>query len=143
VKVLDDQTLAIPDRPGNNRLDSLSNLVSDGSIGLLFIIPGFDETMRVNGRARLTTDPAILSQLSVNDRVPTLAIIVTISEAFIHCAKAFRRSKLWEPEHFQNRGDMPSLMQIILDQTTGAPKDAQVMEKIDSDLEEEYKQTMY
>ena len=81
--------------------------------------------------------------MAVNNRLPNLAIVVKVSEIFLHCAKAFRRSNLWNPETFQNRREMPSLMQIILDQTTGAPKDEQEIRKIDADLEEEYKQTMY
>ena len=140
--VLDDKTIAIPDRPGNNRLDSLSNILSNPSIGLLFIIPGFDDTLRVSGEARLVTDPALLSTMTVNDRVPKLAIVVTVREVFMHCAKAFRRSHLWDPAHLQDRRDMPSLSKIILDQMTGAPGDDE-MQKIDADLEEEYGRTMY
>ncbi len=143
VKILDRQTLAIPDRPGNNRLDSLSNILSNPSVGLLFIIPGFDDTLRVSGEARLVTDPQLLGEMSVNDRVPKLAIVVTVREVFMHCAKAFRRSHLWDPEHFQDRREMASLSKIILDQTTGAPADAAAMRKIDDDLEEEYKRTLY
>jgi uncharacterized protein len=143
VRILDRQTLAIPDRPGNNRLDSLSNILSNPSVGLLFIIPGFDDTLRVSGEARLVTDPQLLSEMSVNDRAPKLAIVVTVREVFMHCAKAFRRSHLWDPEHFQDRREMASLSKIILDQTTGAPGDADAMRKIDDDLEEEYKRTLY
>jgi uncharacterized protein len=143
VKILDRHTLAIPDRPGNNRLDSLVNILANPSVGLLFIIPGFDDTLRVNGRASLVTDPEILESMSVKDRIPTLAIVVKVSEVFLHCAKAFRRSQLWNPEHFQDRSEMPSLMKILLDQTTGAPADDDEMRKKDDDLEEEYKKTMY
>ena len=142
VQILGDHTLAIPDRPGNNRLDSLSNILSNPSVGLLFIIPGFDDTLRVSGEARLVTDPALLSTMTVNDRVPKLAIVVTVREVFMHCAKAFRRSHLWDPAHLQDRRDMPSLSKIILDQTTGAPGDDE-MQKIDADLEGEYGRTMY
>lgn len=142
VKILDARTLAIPDRPGNNRLDSLSNILANPSVGLLFIIPGFDDTLRVNGRARLVTDPNILATMRVNDRLPTLAIVVDISEVFMHCAKAFRRSRLWEPEHFQERSEMPSLIKIILDETSGAPGEDE-MRKIDADLEAAYKRTLY
>ena len=92
VKILDQHTLAIPDRPGNNRLDSLVNILANPSVGLLFIIPGFDDTLRVNGQATLVTDPEILDSMSVNDRIPKLAIVVKVSEVFMHCAKAFRRS---------------------------------------------------
>jgi hypothetical protein len=143
VQILDDRTLAIPDRPGNNRLDTQSNILANPSVGLLFIIPGFDDTLRVNGQASLTTDPQILAKMAVNDRIPTLAIIVRVGEVFLHCAKAFRRSRLWDPEHFQNRKDMPSLLNIIMDQTTGAPADPAEMRKIDEGLEQDYRSSMY
>ena len=142
VKILDAHTLAIPDRPGNNRLDSLTNILSNPSVGLLFIIPGFDDTLRVSGRARLVTDPELLDSMRVNDRVPKLAIVVRVSEVFMHCAKAFRRSQLWNPAQFQDRTEMPSLSKIILDQTTGAPGDEE-MRTIDAELEVEYKKTLY
>jgi len=143
VKILDDETLAIPDRPGNNRLDSLANIVDNPQVGLLFIVPGFDETMRVTGRASLSTDPALLNDMAVNGRVPQLAIVVKVQTVFIHCAKAFRRAHLWDPAHHQDRKEMPSLVQIVLDITTGAPQDAQVQQQLDDDLEEAYKTTMY
>lgn len=143
VQILDAQTLAIPDRPGNNRLDSLVNILSNPAVGLLFIVPGFDDTLRVSGQARLVTDPQILEPMRVNDRVPKLAILVTVSEVFMHCAKAFRRSHLWDPAHFQDRREMPSLSKIILDQTTGAPDDPREMRQIDDDLEVEYEKSMY
>ena len=143
VRILDDRTLAIPDRPGNNRLDSLANIVANPNVGLLFLIPGFDDTLRVNGQATLTTDPEVLDRMSVNDRVPKLAIVVRVREVFLHCAKAFRRSRLWDPAHLQQRGEMPSLVKIILDQTTGAPDDAAQMRKLDDKLEEDYKTSLY
>jgi uncharacterized protein len=143
VKVLDSKTLLIPDRPGNNRLDTLSNIVANPKVGLLFMIPGFDDTMRINGSAKVSRDPALLSQLSVEGKTPTVAIVVNVQEVFIHCAKAFRRSKLWDPNHHQDRSQMPSLLKIILDQTTGAPKDPEEMKKIDDGLEVEYQKTMY
>jgi PPOX class probable FMN-dependent enzyme len=143
VRILDAHTLVIPDRPGNNRLDSLVNILANPNVGLLFIIPGFDDTLRVNGEASLVTDPEILDGLSVNDRAPKLAIVVKVREAFMHCAKAFRRSQLWNPGTFQDRREMPSLSKIILDQTTGAPSDDEAMRQIDVDLEEEYKRTLY
>ncbi|MEE4012994.1 pyridoxamine 5'-phosphate oxidase family protein [Roseibium sp. FZY0029] len=142
VRVLDPQTLAIPDRPGNNRLDSLANIVANPNVGLLFLVPGFDETLRVNGTATLVTDPDLLETMSVRDRAPKLAIVVSVKEVFLHCAKAFRRSHLWDPEHRQDRSEMPSLSRIILDQTTGAPDDAE-MQKLDAALEETYQKTLY
>lgn len=143
VRILDDSTLAIPDRPGNNRLDTLDNVVANPSVGVLFLIPGYDETLRVNGRARLTTQPDILESMAVGGRVPKLAIVVQIDEVFLHCAKAFRRSHLWDPASLQDRSEMPSLMKMILDDTTGAPADPEVMNKMDENLEVAYRQTLY
>ena len=143
VKVLDERTLLIPDRPGNNRLDTMANILTNPNVGLLFIVPGFDDTMRVNGSAELTRDPELLNMMSINERVPGLAIVVHVQEVFIHCAKAFRRSKLWDHSQHQDRQDVPSLMNIILDQTTGAPKDAKEQDALDRGLEEEYRRTMY
>jgi uncharacterized protein len=143
VHILDDETLAIPDRPGNNRLDSLANILVNPSVGLLFIIPGFDDTLRVNGRASLVSDPALLERMAVNGRAPRLAIIVKVQEAFLHCAKAFRRSHLWSPNHFQDRSEMPSLMKILMDQTVGAPSDEAEMRKMDEGLEADYRGSMY
>lgn len=143
VRILDQHTLAIPDRPGNNRLDSLVNILANPSVDLLFIIPGFDDTLRVNGEASLVKDPEMLRSMSVEGRVPKLAIVIRVREVFLHCAKAFRRSHLWNPEHFQDRREMPSLSKMILDQTTGAPGDDHQMRRIDEDLEVEYKKTLY
>ncbi|SMC98601.1 pyridoxamine 5'-phosphate oxidase family protein [Rhizobium sp. RU36D] len=143
VRILDEQTLAIPDRPGNNRLDTLANIIANPNVGLLFIIPGFDDTLRVNGEALLVTDPDLLATMEVSGRVPKLAIVVKVREVFMHCAKAFRRSHLWDPAHFQDRREMPSLVKIILDETSGAPADQDAQRKLDDDLEEAYRKSMY
>jgi len=143
VKVLDDETLLIPDRPGNNRFDTQANILANPAVGLMFMIPGYDETLRVNGTAQLTRDPELLELMAVNDRVPALAIAVSIDEVFLHCAKAFRRSKLWDPSQLQDRSEMPSLMNMILDQTEGAPKEPKEMAELDANLEESYKKSMY
>lgn len=143
VEILDDQTIAIPDRPGNNRLDTLANITTNPSVGLLFIVPGFDDTLRINGQASLTTDPKILNRMKVHDRLPRLAIVIRIDTIFLHCAKAFRRSKLWDPAHFQHRSEMPSLVKIILDQTTGAPDDPDEIKKLDEALQESYRTKLY
>jgi uncharacterized protein len=143
VRILDHKTLAIPDRPGNNRLDTQSNILGNPNVGLLFMVPGFDDTLRVNGRASLTTDPQVLALMAVNNRLPTLAILVEVREVFLHCAKAFRRSRLWDPEARQDRKAMPTLLKMILDQTTGAPSDPAEMAKIDEGLEADYRTSMY
>lgn len=139
---MDESTLAIPDRPGNNRLDSLSNILQNPTVALLFMMPGFDETLRVNGSARIVADPRLLESMRVNDRLPNLAIVVRVRKVFLHCAKALRRSHLWDPAHRQDRREMPSLIKMILDETTGAPAEED-MRKADAELEEDYKTTMY
>lgn len=143
VHVIDSKTLAIPDRPGNNRLDTLENIVANPSVGLLFLVPGFDDTLRVNGRAHLSADPALLAGMAVNGRVPKLAIVVDVAEVFLHCAKAFRRSGLWDPAARQDRREMPSLVKMILDQTVGAPEDPAKQAELDAGLEQDYRQSMY
>ena len=143
VRVLDANTLAIPDRPGNNRLDSLSNIITNPSVGLLFIVPGFDDTLRVNGTAFLCQDPDLLASMTVNNRTPTLAIVVEVKEAFLHCAKAFRRSRLWHADSRQNRKDLPSLAAMVTEQVSGCAIEPADAVKLEKDLEEEYRQTMY
>lgn len=116
VHVVDENLLLIPDSPGNNRLDTLSNLAETGKIGLLFMIPGVDETLRVNGRARLATDAAALAPFAADSRVH-LAIEVTVVDAYLHCAKAFMRSKLWSPETWVERAALPTMGEMLSDQT--------------------------
>ncbi|RFZ87574.1 pyridoxamine 5'-phosphate oxidase family protein [Shinella sp. WSJ-2] len=142
VKILDSKTLVIPDRPGNNRLDSLSNIIANPAVGLLFMIPGFEDTLRVNGAARLVTDPKLLETMTVNNRAPVLAIVVQVKQVFLHCAKALKRSQLWDPSQRQDRSQMPSLIRMILDETTGAPSEEE-MRVIDAGLEDDYRKTMY
>ena len=143
VKVLDDKTLLIPDRPGNNRLDTQSNILANPSVGLIFMVPGFDDTLRINGRAEITRDPDLLALLAVKDRLPLTAIAVHVEEVFLHCAKAFRRSKLWDPAERQDRSEMPSLVKIILDQIDAVPEDPEEMKTLDEGLEESYRKSMY
>lgn len=108
VRALDDRTLLLPERPGNRLADSLRNIVAQPRVGLLFIVPGVGETLRVNGRATLTTDRALLAPCAVESKVPSLGILVDVDEAFTHCSKAFLRSDLWNPERFVARDALPS-----------------------------------
>lgn len=108
VLVLDDHTLAIPDRPGNRRADSFSNVVANPHAGLLFMIPGTDETLRVEGGARLVTDAGLLESMAVDGHTPKLALIVDVQSAFLHCAKCIRRSELWDAETWPDRSQVPS-----------------------------------
>jgi uncharacterized protein len=116
VLVLDDTTLVVPERPGNRRLDSLRNILENPHVGLLFMIPGMDETLRVNGSAELVRDPALLDRLAVGGKPPTLAIVVHVEECFLHCARSFLRAQLWDPSRFMDRSEMPSLSRMIQDQ---------------------------
>ena len=144
VKVLDDnKTILIPDRPGNNRIDTLKNLVSNPRVGLIFMIPGFEETMRVNGSAQLTVDPELLSMMTVKNRVPKIAVAVRVEEVYIHCAKAIRRANLWDENEHQDRSDFPTMAKVMLDHTFGAPDDPEVMKQIDDNMEAGYRQSMY
>src|SRR5271154_4754485 len=119
-RVLDDHTIAIPDRPGNNRLDTMSNIVTDAEVGLLFFIPGIDETLRINGTARLSQDRELLAAAAVNGREPRLVIIVTVKEAFLHCGKALKRSKLWHDDYRVDKRAFPTLGRMIVEQTKPA-----------------------
>lgn len=143
VKVLSPTLLLIPDRPGNNRLDTQRNIIANPAVGLLFMIPGFDETLRINGTAQITTDPKLLDLMVVKERRPLVAIAVTVQEVFLHCAKAFRRAALWDPSQHQDRKEMPSLMQMIHEQTESTPKNAEELTKMDDDLEAAYRASMY
>lgn len=115
VVVLDDGCLIIPDRPGNRRVDSLRNILSNPQVGLIFIIPGLEETLRVNGRASVVRDQELLQQMEVKGRTPLLGIGVEVEECFIHCAKAFKRSQLWNKESWPQREGLPSTAQILAD----------------------------
>ena len=113
VRILDDRRLLIPERPGNRLADTLTNLLADPRIGLLFLIPGVGETFRVNGRAAIVEDPVLLAESAVEGRVPKLGVLVTVEEAFTHCPKALIRSDLWNPERHVDREELPSSGAIL------------------------------
>jgi uncharacterized protein len=119
VEVLDDETLLIPDRLGNNRVDTLGKLLERPGVGLIFFVPGLNETLRVNGRARIITDAASLEPLAVNGKVPRSGILVSADEIYFHCGKALIRSDLWNPEKQLRRSEFPSLGRILADQIGG------------------------
>ena len=116
IKSVDAHTLLIPDSPGNNRLDTLENIIHTGKVGMLFLIPGMDETLRVNGTASLSAAPADLEQCTTEIRTPKLVIKVVVSQAYLHCAKAFMRSKLWDSQSHIERALMPSMGEMINEQ---------------------------
>lgn len=129
VKAPDDRTLLVPDAPGNNRLDTLENIVASGGLGLLFFVPGVDETLRVNGRATLATDEATLRLCEDARRMPKLVIRVTVEDVYLHCAKALMRSKLWGGENRVERSVLPSMGQMLQEQI-GAPGTAETQEQM-------------
>jgi PPOX class probable FMN-dependent enzyme len=139
-RVLDDHTIAIPDRPGNNRLDTMSNIVADAEIGLLFFIPGIDETLRVNGTARVSREPALLGAAAINGREPRVIILVTVREAFLHCGKALKRARLWHDDYRLDRRSFPSLGRMIVEQTKPATV---TVEQADAFVEENYVTGLY
>jgi uncharacterized protein len=139
-RVLDDHTIAIPDRPGNNRLDTMSNIVAEAEVGLLFFIPGIDETLRINGTARLSQDPELLAAAAINGREPRLVILVTVREAFLHCGKALKRSRLWHDDYRLEKKAFPSLGRIIVEQTKTARL---TVEEADAVVEDGYQNNLY
>ncbi|MDQ3411593.1 MAG: pyridoxamine 5'-phosphate oxidase family protein, partial [Chloroflexota bacterium] len=116
VRILDRRTIVIPDRPGNRRIDGHRNVLANPHIGLIFIIPNVDETLRINGRAFVTADPELLASMPVQNRVPKLAIVVEIDEAYMHCARAFLRSGLWQPETWPDPDTIPTMAAIMSEQ---------------------------
>jgi PPOX class probable FMN-dependent enzyme len=140
VLVLDQKTLVIPERPGNRRLDSLLNILETGSVGLLFLVPGFEETLRVNGRASVVRDFDILERATSHGKRPQVAIAVEVEECFLHCAKAFKRSGLWQSDGWPERSKLPSLGRMLRDQ--GAVPDASA-EELESRIQESYARRLY
>ena len=116
VHAIDDKTLAIPDRPGNNRLDTLTNLVNHPNVGLMFLLPGVNEILRVNGAAELRDDPELMQRFVVNGKPPRLVILVHVHQAYLHCAKALMRSALWDERSKRPRSVLPSMGEMLRDQ---------------------------
>lgn len=139
IKVLDEKTLFLPERPGNKRLDSIVNIIHRSQLSLLFMIPGTLETVRVNGTGVVTRDPELLSLCAVNGKLPELGLLITVGEALGHCSKAFRRSKLWEQDYASREG-VPTLAEMMaghldLDESTTA--------ELDQGIEDDAKNRMY
>jgi PPOX class probable FMN-dependent enzyme len=141
VKVLDDTTLLIPDRPGNRRGDTLSNLLENPQLGILFLIPDVEETLRVNGNAAMTTDPDLLAICEHRGKAPKIAIVVDAQEVYFHCAKAFKRSGLWKPGTWIGRGELPTLGQIMVEQIKF--EDGISGESLNCEIEEAYVKNLY
>ena len=147
VRVIDDTTLLIPERPGNNRMDSLRNIIQNPSLGLLFFIPGFEDTLRVNGQGRVTKDLKLLADSAVDGKLPRFGVLISVDEVFFHCAKAFRRSRLWDPTVQVPRNTLPTLARMIMDQMAevaqeNIPEQAEVS-AVDAEIEEDYRTQLY
>jgi len=115
VKILDKKTLAIPDRLGNRRADSIENILENPKVGLIFLIPGKSETLRISGRASVVRDANLRDSMAIRDRSPDFAIVVNVEEAFFHCSKCMIRSKLWQQEHWPSLDGLPRLAQTMVD----------------------------
>jgi hypothetical protein len=139
VLVVDDTTIAIPDRPGNKRFDSLQNILANPHVGLLFLIPGMDETLRVNGTAEIVQDDELLERLAVDGKTPVLAIVVHVEETFLHCARSFLRARVWDPDQFMPRAQMPSLGRMIIDQITPPGDHEQAISDAERSIGESYR----
>ena len=138
VQVVDDVTLLIPDRLGNNRVDGMENILSNPHVGLIFFLPGVRETLRINGRAEIVVEEAVLTPMAVQGKPPTAAIRVAVEEVFMHCGKALIRSKLWDPTQHIAKGQFPSLARILADQIEGIEEKA-----TDALIEDAYERQLY
>jgi hypothetical protein len=138
VVVIDERTLAIPDRPGNRRVDGHRNVIQNPHMGLIFIIPGLDETLRINGRAFVTADPELLGTMLVQGKAPKLATIVEIDEVYMHCARAFLRAGMWKPDQWPDPDTIPTLGAIMAQQ-----KDLPAPDESQGKRQEEYRSILY
>ncbi|MBM7094938.1 pyridoxamine 5'-phosphate oxidase family protein [Bacillus sp. H-16] len=140
VYILDEHHLIIPERPGNKRMDTLKNLLENNRIGLLFLIPGFGETLRINGKGVVIKDEEILAPLSVRGKAPSLGIGVEVEECFIHCAKAMKRSGIWDQERWPDTGAMPTAARMLSDHAALKNQDENALAKR---LEKGYRENLY
>jgi PPOX class probable FMN-dependent enzyme len=139
IQVLDDVTVAIPDRPGNNRLDGYANVLANPAVGLIFLIPGINETFRINGTGEIRDDADLMARFEVSGKLPKTCLVVTVQEAFMHCAKALMRSRLWDPEARVPRDTLPTAAQIMRAQTG----DTTIADETTEAAAERYKQVLY
>ena len=119
LRVIDDHHILLPDRIGNNRLDNFVNILTHSEVGLLVLVPGMDETLRINGCAQVTDDKRLLEDSAVRGKAPNIGVLITVKEAFLHCPKAFVRSGLWDPTKFIDRASLPSYSSMLTDHVAG------------------------
>jgi uncharacterized protein len=141
IKVVDERTIAIPDRPGNRRVDTMSNMLANPgqSIGLIFLVPGVDEVMRASGRASISREPALLNTMVANGKTPKLAVVIALDEVYFHCGKALKRARLWDPAMRIERGAFPSMAKLVLDQR----KPPKTLQELETFVAENYKNELY
>ena len=138
VKVLDDQTIAVPDRPGNNRLDTLTNILANPAVGTIFFVPGVDEVLRINGDAEIRDDAELLAQFEIKGKLPATVLVIKAREIYLHCAKAIMRSGLWKSETQVERSVLPTIGQMIVDQIGGDRP-----EETHAEVKREYEKVLY
>jgi PPOX class probable FMN-dependent enzyme len=145
LRVLDDTTLLLPERPGNRRADSLVNVLEDPRVGLLCMIPGMNETLRLNGRAWIVEDPELLAASAVGGKAPRLGLWIHVEELYFHCAKAFVRSRLWDASRQLDRSEFPSLGRMVLDQIHGRAHDPDeaLVRTVDAALAQDERENLY
>lgn len=143
VKVLDDKHLFIPERPGNRRMDSIRNILTNPHVGLLFMVPGLGETFRVNGKAYISRDPELLELTAAGGGTPLLGIGVAMEEGFLHCAKAFKRSGLWQPESWLQEEERPSAARMLAAHVSAKAAAAVTEEEVSKQLQESYTKRLY
>jgi PPOX class probable FMN-dependent enzyme len=141
VHVLDDTTIALPDRPGNNRIDSFRNIVANPNVGLIFLIPGVNETLRINGHAEIRTDADLLARFEVQGKLPKSVLVISIDEVFLHCAKALIRSGLWDVSRQIDRSDLPTMSTMIRDMS--GDTEGAVAEENHEEMMARYKGQLY
>jgi PPOX class probable FMN-dependent enzyme len=139
VQVLDERTLAIPERPGNRRADTFRNVLQNPRVGLLFLVPGRLETLRVNGQALLVRDATLLGRMAVGGKAPQLALVVSVEEAFVHCGKCMLRSRLWDSGSWSAGAQLPSHARCLLDQA----KPSQSLEELEASVAQGYRTGLY
>lgn len=140
VYVFDDKHLVIPERPGNRRFDSLRNIISNPKVGLIFIIPGLEETLRINGQAKIIKDPEIMARMEAQGKIPKLGIAVEVEECYMHCAKAFKRSHLWDDKYWLLKEELPKPAAIIADH---AKKLGVSQDDVSKSLKDSYENRLY
>ncbi len=136
VQVLDAKTLAIPDRPGNRRIDTFENLLANPEVGMLFLIPGYNFTLRVSGTASIVVDPELQASMAINGREPHLVLLVNVTEAFMHCAKSIARGNLWQPDNWPDTSNVPSLSEAMVAHAKLSVSTAEMQTIIDDDFEQ-------